>query len=145
MDGINVRISECMKSMNIKKTEFAARINVSQAFVSQLTSGTSRPSDRTISDICREFGINEIWLRTGSGEMFQPLTRRDRIASFVGHALQDEPDSFRLKLIDALAVLTPEDWAVLAKMAPRVESEWKSEKDQADAQSSQEESISEND
>lgn len=101
--------------------------------------------DRTISDICREFGVNEIWLRTGVGEMFQPLTRRDRIASFVGHALQDEPDSFRLKLIDALAALTPEDWAVLAKMARRVESEWKSKKDQAGAQSSQEESISEND
>lgn len=100
MDDINVRISECIKSMNIKKTEFAARINVSQAFVSQLTNGTSRPSDRTISDICREFGVNEIWLRTGVGEMFQPLTRRDRIASFVGHALQDEPDSFRLKLIE---------------------------------------------
>lgn len=77
--------------------------------------------------------------------LFQPLTRRDRIASFVGHALQDEPDSFRLKLIDALAALTPEDWAVLAKMARRVESEWKSKKDQAGAQSSQEESISEND
>lgn len=67
MDDINVRISECIKSMNIKKTEFAARINVSQAFVSQLTNGTSRPSDRTISDICREFGVNEIWLRTGVG------------------------------------------------------------------------------
>ena len=77
--------------------------------------------------------------------MFQPLSRRDRIASFVGNALQDESDSFQLKLIDALAVLTAEDWAALAKVVNRLASAWQNKGDQADAQSSQEESISEND
>ncbi len=140
LEDISTRIAAVIKATGLKQADFAQRIHLSRGFVSGLAIGTQKPSDRTISDICREFGVNEIWLRTGAGEMFQPLTRRDRIASFVGNALQDEPDSFRLKLVDALAALTPEDWAVLAKIAHRVESEWQSKKDQADAQSLQGES-----
>ena len=120
MDDINVRIAECIKSLKIKKTEFASRINVSQAFVSQLTNGISRPSDRTIADICREFNVNEIWLRTGDGEMFQPTTQAERIASLAGNALQDEPQSFRRQLLDDLSSLTPDDWAALAVIARHI-------------------------
>lgn len=78
MDAINERIGRCIEALGIKKTHFANQLNVSQAFVSQLTKGTSSPSDRTIADICREFNVSETWLRTGDGEMFvqkkpQPL------------------------------------------------------------------------
>lgn len=34
-----------------------------------------RITDRILYDICREFNVNEFWLRTGEGEMFiQPET-----------------------------------------------------------------------
>ena len=145
LEDISTRIAAVIKSTGLKQADFAQRIHLSRGFVSGLAIGTQKPSDRTISDICREFGVNEVWLRTGTGEMFQPLSRRDRIASFVGNALQDESDSFQLKLIDALAVLTAEDWAALAKVVNRLASAWQNQGDQADAQSSQEESISEND
>ena len=51
------RISLVIKERKITKTEFAKRLNVSQAFVSQMCSGAARPSDRTIADICREFPL----------------------------------------------------------------------------------------
>ena len=70
MSPINERIALCIEKLGIKKTHFAQRLNVSQAFVTQMTKGVSRPSDRTISDICREFNVDEEWLRTGEGEMF---------------------------------------------------------------------------
>lgn len=115
MDGLNQRISALIDALNIKKTSFAERLNVSQAFVSQLCSGVKQPSDRTISDICREFDVNEEWLRTGSGEMFVPLTRDEQIEVFIGNVLKDEPGDFRRRLISVLSRLTESEWELLEK------------------------------
>ena len=71
---MNERTLEIIKTLGIKKTEFAKRLNLSQPYVSELCSGKKLPSDRTIADICREFNIDENWLRTGEGEMRIQLT-----------------------------------------------------------------------
>lgn len=67
---MNERIRELIKALNMKQAEFAKRIGVSRPFVSELCSGRKTPSDRTVGDICREFGVNEHWLYTGEGEVF---------------------------------------------------------------------------
>lgn len=72
---INERIAMCIEKSGLTKTAFAERINLSQPHVSKLANGTSAPSDRTIADICREFGISETWLRTGEGAMIVPTDR----------------------------------------------------------------------
>lgn len=105
---MNRRILQIIKNAQITKTEFARRLNVSQAFVSQICSGSSNPSDRTIADICREFGVNEQWLRTGEGEMLIRLTPSEELAAFTAQ-LQRE-DSFRRRVVAALATLEPETW-----------------------------------
>ena len=120
MSGINERISETIKRKKIKKTEFAQKINVSQAFVSQLCSGASQPSDRTIADICRVFDVNEDWLRTGEGEMFLPLTRSGKIAKFAGRTLRDESPTFQRRLVELLAELDTEEWEILERFAQKL-------------------------
>ena len=79
METINDRIAWCVKDSGLTKTAFAEKINVGQSFVSQLCSGVKMPSDRTIADICREFNISEVWLRTGEGE---PHIQRDEDAEW---------------------------------------------------------------
>lgn len=69
MGAINERIAECVKESGLTKTAFAEKINVTQGFISNLCTGTKVPSDRTIADICREFNVSEVWLRTGEGHM----------------------------------------------------------------------------
>ena len=120
MSGINERISETIKRKKIKKTEFAQKINVSQAFVSQLCSGASQPSDRTIADICRVFDVNEDWLRTGEGEMFLPLTKNKKIAKFAGRTLRDESPTFQRRLVELLAELDTEEWEILERFAQKL-------------------------
>lgn len=73
-DEIGYRIGALIEALGIKKVRFAERINIDQSYVTQLTSGKRNPSDRTISDICREFNVREEWLRTGTGEMFLDFT-----------------------------------------------------------------------
>lgn len=115
--SLNERISAAIEALGIKKTEFADRLNVSQAFVTQITKGISRPSDRTIADICREFNVNEEWLRTGEGEMFVEMSRDEEIAAFVGDILSEESDDFKHRLIIALSRLDATGWKVLEQFA----------------------------
>jgi len=86
---------------------------VSGAFVSQLCSGASNPSDRTISDICREFGVNELWLRQGVGEMFQARSREEEMEELFTRLWREDPtsESFKSRFIAAALRAGPEAWA----------------------------------
>lgn len=109
---MNERITQVISACKITKTEFAKQLNVSQAFVSQMCSGVARPSDRTISDICRIFSVREAWLRTGEGEMFEPLTREEEIAELVGRALNGS-NEFKKAVVKMICSRTESELQVL--------------------------------
>lgn len=117
MNDLSKRISFIIETLGIKKTAFAERLNVSQAFISQLCSGVKKPSDRTIYDICREFDVNEEWLRYGTGEVFAEKTMDQELTEFAADLMTDEEDSFRRRLIRALSKLSVEQWEVLEQIA----------------------------
>ena len=77
------RIRELRKHLNMTMDEFGARIGLSKAAISLIESGRNGTRDQTVYAICREFGVNEDWLRTGEGEMFEQTreTVLDRLAS----------------------------------------------------------------
>lgn len=119
MSDLSQRISKVIDTIGIKKTIFAEKLNVSQAFVSQMCSGASQPSDRTIADICRTFDVNEDWLRTGEGEMFVQKSRDEQLAAFFGDVLSGEPD-FRRRFIAVLSRLNEDEWKLLENMAAKL-------------------------
>ena len=116
MNTMNERIEICIKDSGLNKTAFAKKLGVTQPFISKLCSGVSQPSDRTISDICREFRINEAWLRTGEGEMHLPVNRDQAITDFMADILKGSPD-FRTKLVGVMARLSVEEWDMLEHRA----------------------------
>ena len=116
MQTINDRINLVVQRSKLTKTAFAKRINVSQAMVSMMCSGTTSPSDRTIADICREFRIREEWLRTGEGEMQIADTERDKLQSFFADVLATAPDE-RSAFVAALADLPDAFWPLVAELA----------------------------
>ena len=122
VENINQRIAACVAASKLTKTEFADRINVSQSFVSRLASGDKMPSDRTIADICREFDVNEQWLRTGEGEMFIKKSRDQEIAAFMGNVLKGEPD-FRRRFISVLSRMSAEEWKILEEKIKEIANE----------------------
>lgn len=68
---MNTRLKQIRLSLNLSQEEFGKRIGIkSRAHISSLESGTRNITDRIISDLCKEFNVNENWLRTGNGEMF---------------------------------------------------------------------------
>lgn len=117
METMADRISKVIRDKEKTKTAFSDRINVSQAFVSQMCSGLKVPSDRTIADICREYDVNEEWLRTGQGDPYIQLSRDEELAQFFGDVMKGEDPDFRRRLLSVMSRLTTDEWALLEQMA----------------------------
>ena len=115
METINDRIAWCVKDSKLTKTAFSEKLNVSQAFISQLCSGAKMPSDRTIADICREFNISELWLRTGEGE---PHIQRDEDEEFleVMEQIHMSDDELIKRIIKAYWFMEDEEKAAIRKL-----------------------------
>ena len=110
MGTISERIAFLIKDQHETRTSFAEKINLSQPFVSGLCSGAKQPSDRTISDICRVFGVSEAWLRDGEGEMYVKRSANEELAILVNDLMSDADESFRKRFVAALLELPPEFW-----------------------------------
>lgn len=94
--------------------DFADRLGLSENFVWQIEKGDRVPSDRTVADICREFGVNRVWLETGVGEPFQPKDKREELKAVFSDVLsgrQSEKNAF----IEAIAQLPDDVFPVLVK------------------------------
>ena len=105
------RIAEISKESGLNKTEFGQKIGISQSMVSLICLGKANPSDRTISDICRVFRVNETWLRTGAGEPYRKKARAEELAEIFAELEVD--DTTKARTIRTLAEL-PEDYFVQA-------------------------------
>lgn len=123
-NNIGFRIDELIKTLEIKKIRFAERLGVDQSYITKLTKGTSQPSELLIISICREFRVNETWLRTGKGEMFLNTAQDDQLQAFLGEVMHGTPD-FRRRLISVLSRMTPEEWAMLERKAWELVNEMK--------------------
>lgn len=66
------RIKELRKALKLTQVEFASKISIRQSTYAGYEAGKSKPSNPAIDNICKTFGVNEQWLRTGEGEMFAP-------------------------------------------------------------------------
>lgn len=114
---MHTRIKLLRKALGLTQQEFAERIGVKQNAISQYEIGRNEPIDAVLSLICREFNVNPVWLRKGTGDMFLTVTRTDEIASYVGRILKDDSAEFQRSLILLMSQLPPELWTVLEDKA----------------------------
>lgn len=66
---INKRVKEIRDKLCLTQQEFAERVHVGRATIASIEAGNINVTDRNIANICKEFCINELWLRTGQGVM----------------------------------------------------------------------------
>ena len=98
------RVKTLRKTLGLTQREFADRIGMKPNTVATYEMGRSIPSDPAINNICKEFRVSEMWLRTGSGEMFLPAPRDALDELIEQHGL---PREFR-SLTDKFLELRPE-------------------------------------
>lgn len=114
---MNERLKRLRKTLDLTQQEFADRIGIKRNTISTYESGRNQPIDAVINLICREFSVNEEWLRFGTGDMFKPTNRNEEIAKFTKQLLNEESDSFKNRFVSMLANLTVEEWEFLERKA----------------------------
>ena len=113
---MNERIKEIRNALKMTQQEFAERIKIKRNTVATYEMGRSIPRDSAIALICKEFSVNEDWLRNGNGEMFIPVSKSEQISKMISEVLKSDEDSFKRRLINALANLDDSGWDSLEKL-----------------------------
>lgn len=111
---------------NMNQTKFGEIIGVKQGTVAAYESGDRTPIDAVVVAICREFDINETWLRTGEGQMQEDRTRRDEILGVMGKVAalpEGSPEFFMMGVLaDMLSKIDSKYWGEIAdKVVERAE------------------------
>lgn len=117
--NIGERIEILRKDLSMSRRVFGERLGVSESVIVNIEYDRLKRPDQKESLyklICKEFNVNEEWLRTGNGEMFIPLTRNQLITDFAADLIM-ENDTFKKRLVEALAKLDESEWDVLEKLA----------------------------
>lgn len=114
---MKARLKAVRKAVGLTQQEFADRLGIKRGAVANYEIGRNDPIDAVISLICREFGVNETWLRTGEGEMFAPVDPENQLMEWAGRVLADSSDSFRARFVRMMMGLTDKEWAVLEEKA----------------------------
>jgi transcriptional regulator with XRE-family HTH domain len=113
---MKTRIKELRKSKNLTQVEFGEKIGVKGNTVTNYETGLRNPTDAVVLSICREFGVNEEWLRTGKGEMFSKKKKEDEISYFFSSVTKLDENDFKKRLVSALAKLDQKGWDSLEKL-----------------------------
>lgn len=119
---MNERIKELRLALGLSLEAFGSRIGLGKSSVSKIERGLNSTTDQTVLSICREYGVNETWLRTGAGAMFSQdrKTVIDRVAE------EYKLDTRERAIVTAYLELDPADRAaivrylesVMSKLAP---------------------------
>lgn len=123
-EKVKERIKAVRDAQGLSQEAFAKKLNLTQSSIGGYEIGRAEPSDRTISDICRIYNVDEVWLRTGVGEMFRPRSREDEIAAFFGDVLSDRAPEVQRRLVSLMAKLPVEAWGFIEDLCQRVADEW---------------------
>ena len=110
------RVKEIRKQLNMTLEKFGKSLGVGKTAISNIENNNRNLTEQMILSICREFNVNEEWLRTGEGEPFRKLNRNQTITDFAGDLIKED-DSFKTRLIESLAKLSEDEWKVLEKIA----------------------------
>lgn len=116
------RVREIRKAKGLTLEKFGDKIGLKKNSVSQIENGKNELTEANAKAICREYNVSEIWLKNEIGEMFL-VDRQDQIAKLTADLFKGEKDSFKERLILALAGLDESEWEMLEKIAEKIAKE----------------------
>lgn len=105
---MNTRLKKLRKSLNLNGEEFGNILGVTKAAISKMETGAVGITEQTIKSICREFNVNEQWLRNGDGDMFNSISEDEELKNLVDNLFKNDRYS-KLKRLLAKHLLTLSD------------------------------------
>lgn len=112
---MNTRLKQIRKEQHLTQAEFGKRIGLKGNYIYILESATQPITDNVVTNVCREFGIREEWLRTGNGEMYRTNSQSAAAIEWAAAQLSGE-DSFQKRFLEALSRLPVEHWDIIENL-----------------------------
>lgn len=116
---MNERLKKLRKTLDLTQQKFADKIGVKQNTIAQYEMGRNTPIDSIVSLICREFNVNEKWLRYGEGDMFN--SSDDEYIAIIDRIMAGE-NEFAKNIFKTFAMFDEADWNALNKMIEKYNS-----------------------
>ncbi len=131
MDSLTIedRVLMIREQLELSQEEFGERIGVTKSTISLLERKLRNPSERVIRDICREFNVNEDWLRNGTGgieNMFINVTPLERAYNHFGYIMENATPSKKAALsilLEMLYNVPDEQWDLMMKQFEKIKKE----------------------
>lgn len=114
---MNARIKAVRKELGLSQDEFGRRLGLTRGAITNIEYNKTEPKPLFISLLCKEFNVNETWLRTGEGDMFKLDADENALMEWAGSVLGGEDDDFRRRFLKMLSRLNREQWAAIEDMA----------------------------
>jgi len=111
------RVKALRKELGLTLEKFAEPLGVGKTSISKIELGQVNLTDQMAKAICREYSVNEEWLRNGTGEMFAARPIGDDLKARIDYFLPDESETFRLRLARLILSMDKEDMAKLEAYA----------------------------
>lgn len=118
---MNERFKQVRKALGLTQSEFGKSLGISNTAISKIEKGENNVSESNIISICREFGVNEEWLRTGAGgekNMFIKLSAYDKAYNRFGYVMENASASKKAALTMLLELVyrtSDEEWDLIMK------------------------------
>ena len=117
---MNERIKELRKTLGLTLEKFGERVGVTKVTISRIENNVNSVTEQMFKSICREFNVNEEWLRDGSGEMF--IIPEDETAALVSDLLEDSDNEFYQSILEVVRTyqqLSPTSQEVLREFGKK--------------------------
>ena len=110
------RIKQIRTNSGLNQSDFGKKISISRSAVWKIENGENTPSEQTINIICREFNVNEDWLRNGTGDMYKLIP--NKLELYLGE-ISSGDDDFIKDLIEAYMELDQTSKDALKQIAKK--------------------------
>lgn len=126
---LSERIREVRKSLKMTMDQFGERIGVTKSTISNIENGNRNATEHMIKSICREFEVNEEWLRTGAGgsdNMFKKMTADEQAYNRFGYIMENASPAKKaaLSMLLELVYSAPDDsWDAIVRQFEELKKE----------------------
>ena len=107
------RIKDVRNSLGLTLEKFGEKLGVTKTAISRLEKDERSLTEQMTKSICREFGVDYMWLTTGEGEMF--VETDDDFFERIDRIMVGEDDA-RKNLFKALLEASDEDIAAFQRI-----------------------------
>ena len=119
------RVKNVRDKAQLTMEQFGERLGgVSKSTISNIENDNRNLTEHMLKSICREFDVNENWLRTGEGDMPRKLSEAEEIATLVSDVLEEGKDNpfygIILEIIRTYNELSPASQAVLREASQKL-------------------------